>query len=560
MTKASISENRPIRVVYGKRELGRTIYSSEWEKVNHSSNTNSNDELQREENNRLTPHNRPRLLTLVEKCQCNFIFNYFHSSSLKETITNDYAIKIEQMKNGKVTIIYGSDKTEEFDFLITQGYQILSTKRYSKKPGDHVIQISTSDLPETAIVFSLYPVWKSGGFDSPAYRIVGNQLVSDQIALDQWLSYSSDSLGSENELTGEDEENEDAVELPPLVLFEGKEEVQINSKGEKRNVDDYNGLEILTGRKAILKFGEKARNRMVFNSFDSDTYLLKTNNQELNIYRAEKYGDWRFSYTSDFIGEITIAIHPENLNEVSSKTVMKSRKIKDMALSTLNISATTFQIYITEGDNSLGSKMINFSESRSVQKDTIPYRNSGELNPLGVDEIFKVVQEMPRFPGCEGNAEMSSEQKRNCSNEKLLEYLFANLTYPKLARENGVEGRVYIQFIVEKDSSVREVKVVRNIGAGCGEAAPDVVNGMNDLEEKWRPGYQRGVPVRVLYTLPVTFKLDDEEKSKSELLKEVVLNGKRPLYVINGKKFFEDQELPQINSNDIEKTTILVDE
>ena len=122
-----------------------------------------------------------------------------------------------------------------------------------------------------------------------------------------------------------------------------------------------------------------------------------------------------------------------------------------------------------------------------------------------VEEIFKVVEEMPRFPGCDTG---TSAEKKACADQKLLQYLYKNLKYPAIARENGVEGRVYIQFVVEKDGSVQDAKIVRDIGAGCGQAALKVVNDMNNLPQKWSPGKQRGKAVRVLYTLPVTFKLE----------------------------------------------------
>jgi len=65
-----------------------------------------------------------------------------------------------------------------------------------------------------------------------------------------------------------------------------------------------------------------------------------------------------------------------------------------------------------------------------------------------------------------------------------------------------------IQFVVEKDGSVAETRVVRDIGAGCGTAALKVVDAMNNMPQKWTPGKQRGRPVKVLYTLPVRFKLE----------------------------------------------------
>ena len=114
---------------------------------------------------------------------------------------------------------------------------------------------------------------------------------------------------------------------------------------------------------------------------------------------------------------------------------------------------------------------------------------------------------MPRFPGCE-NAGGSNDEKAKCAQDKLLQYIYKNLKYPAIARENGVEGMCVIQFVVDKDGSVKDANVVRDIGAGCGEAALKVVNAMNNLSEKWTPGKQRGRNVKVFYTLPVRFKLE----------------------------------------------------
>ena len=103
-------------------------------------------------------------------------------------------------------------------------------------------------------------------------------------------------------------------------------------------------------------------------------------------------------------------------------------------------------------------------------------------------EIFMVVEEMPEFPG--GVA-------------KLGDYLAKNIKYPQMARESGVQGRVFINFVIEPDGHVSNVKVMRGIGAGCDEEAVRVVKSM----PKWKPGKQRGKAVRVSYNLPVNFQL-----------------------------------------------------
>ena len=103
-------------------------------------------------------------------------------------------------------------------------------------------------------------------------------------------------------------------------------------------------------------------------------------------------------------------------------------------------------------------------------------------------EIFQIVEEMPAFPGGEG---------------KLMEYFAKNIKYPQIARETGIQGRVFIGFVVEPDGSVSNVKLLRGIGGGCDEEAMRVVKSM----PKWKPGKQRGKAVRVSYQIPVFFKL-----------------------------------------------------
>ena len=89
----------------------------------------------------------------------------------------------------------------------------------------------------------------------------------------------------------------------------------------------------------------------------------------------------------------------------------------------------------------------------------------------------------------------------------MLEFLYSNIKYPAIARENGIEGQVVVSFVVEKDGTITDPKVVRDPGAGLGKEATRVVDMMGKLPEKWTPGQQRGNPVRVQFILPVKFEL-----------------------------------------------------
>jgi protein TonB len=83
------------------------------------------------------------------------------------------------------------------------------------------------------------------------------------------------------------------------------------------------------------------------------------------------------------------------------------------------------------------------------------------------------------------------------------EYLSKNLNYPAVARENNIEGRVLVTFVVNEDGSVSHVKATRPVGGGLDEEATRVVSAM----PKWKPGKQNGIPVKVYFTLPINFQL-----------------------------------------------------
>jgi periplasmic protein TonB len=103
-------------------------------------------------------------------------------------------------------------------------------------------------------------------------------------------------------------------------------------------------------------------------------------------------------------------------------------------------------------------------------------------------EIFTIVEEQPSFPG--GDA-------------ALMEYLAKNISYPPMAKESGIQGTVFVTFVVEPNGNVTNVKILRGIGGGCDEEATRVVKNM----PTWKPGKQRGKPVRVQFNLPIKFVL-----------------------------------------------------
>lgn len=122
-----------------------------------------------------------------------------------------------------------------------------------------------------------------------------------------------------------------------------------------------------------------------------------------------------------------------------------------------------------------------------------------------IEEIFSIVEEMPRFPGCDISG--TYEEKKACADKKMLEFIYRNVKYPSVARENNVEGTAVVSFVVEKDGSISTIKILRDPGAGCGEEAVRIIELMQNMPEKWIAGRQGNQNVRVQFNLPVRFRL-----------------------------------------------------
>ena len=130
---------------------------------------------------------------------------------------------------------------------------------------------------------------------------------------------------------------------------------------------------------------------------------------------------------------------------------------------------------------------VEADQNTEVQEYIAPVKSDDEESAEEV-QIFMVVESMPAYPGGE---------------PALYAFLAENIKYPQMAKESGIQGRVFVTFVVERDGSVTDVRVLRGIGGGCDEEAIRVVKSM----PKWTPGKQRGKSVRVQYNLPVKFTL-----------------------------------------------------
>lgn len=111
------------------------------------------------------------------------------------------------------------------------------------------------------------------------------------------------------------------------------------------------------------------------------------------------------------------------------------------------------------------------------------------------EEIFVTVEQMPTFQGGDLT--------------KFRAWVMDNVKYPQIALENGIQGNVVVQFVVEKDGKIGKIQILRSPDKTLTDAAMEVLDKANNLKKGWKPGMQRNKPARVTFTLPITFKIQN---------------------------------------------------
>jgi len=184
-----------------------------------------------------------------------------------------------------------------------------------------------------------------------------------------------------------------------------------------------------------------------------------------------------------------IKVEPEKVVEkvkssvkFTAPVIKKDNEVKDedeIKLDEVQKSDKAVGAFTVEGNDEVGGEVLKAKEEIAAPE---PPKHVEE------NKVFDVVEQMPSFPGGMG---------------ALMSWLGQNIKYPVIAAENGVQGRVIVQFVVEKDGSITDVKVAKSVDPSLDKEAARVVKAM----PHWIPGKQNGSAVRVKYTVPVTFKL-----------------------------------------------------
>ena len=138
-------------------------------------------------------------------------------------------------------------------------------------------------------------------------------------------------------------------------------------------------------------------------------------------------------------------------------------------------------------------------ESTETNEDEIVEIVEVEEEYDDVDVPFAVIEDVPIFPGCE---RVSKSERRNCFQEKMNKHIRKNFRYPEIAQEMGIQGRVYVNFIIAKDGQITNIRM-RGPDKNLEKEAQRIIAKLPNMI----PGKQRGRPVRVPFSIPITFRL-----------------------------------------------------
>ncbi|MBQ3961578.1 MAG: energy transducer TonB [Muribaculaceae bacterium] len=234
-------------------------------------------------------------------------------------------------------------------------------------------------------------------------------------------------------------------------------------------------LLLVIGTIATVKVQEFIAERQIADAAEQEEVIVEMNNEEPEEPEQQKLEQPKPEVLPE---EVLNTVKVTELRIVEDEKVKKEDEIKTQ--DELKETETAFG----QKDNDKGTEDRNVT--RTLKEEVVVEKKTPVEEKK--EEIFKSVEQMPTFPG--GDA-------------ALMKYLSSHINYPAMAQENGVQGRVVVQFVVTKTGKVGEVKVVRSVDKDLDREAVRVCKSLPNFV----PGRQNGQPVNVWYTLPVTFKL-----------------------------------------------------
>ena len=199
-------------------------------------------------------------------------------------------------------------------------------------------------------------------------------------------------------------------------------------------------------------------------------------------------GWWYYNYSKSKMDGYEIFLNDtDSIADVEEVLMDDADSIEEIVEDYIDVDSIASDDIIA--DNAVDDSQYSDVEIRSDKnEDKIEYEEKQSRQVEDPNKVFDVVEQTPSFPG--GDA-------------ALMRFLSTNVHYPAVAEENGIQGRVVVTFIIERDGSISDVKVVKSVDPSLDKEAVRVIESM----PRWKAGTQNGEPVRVKYTMPVTFRL-----------------------------------------------------
>jgi len=245
---------------------------------------------------------------------------------------------------------------------------------------------------------------------------------------------------------------------------------------------------------------------------DEETVRLESNNNDYTDFLiSNAYGITQSSLTNSFFNKNLLKRRITMLYQKKSGKAAKLKYLLTIPLicgllciSTLAFTTKTYALVIAPYKMTASPDTFNKTQSSAVEEYARgwhaaedEYKKTHPVAKADTGKIFKAVDKLPEFPG---------------GWDELGQFLTENIRYPKTDHDNGVQGRVFVRFVIEKDGRVTDTKVMRTPSAAMGDEALRVVN----MLPKWSPGLKDGKPVRTMFTLPVNFSLSPPQSFKGQ--------------------------------------------
>ncbi len=269
-------------------------------------------------------------------------------------------------------------------------------------------------------------------------------------------------------------------------------------KGKYNRFLDSDEREVLTNYHTVIS--RKLDGSHVFRQFFPETGQMTLYYQYDKVTKQKNgpYKEWYDDGTLVAEGQYKDGMEIGEWYKSSSKGIYKNGK-KEGEWKQINKKGELFAIYHYT-NNQKDGPFIEYDSLGMVVNEGL-YRADTILSETRQKTKITVKEVLPMIASC---MEEDLMERKKCTDQTMLQYVYKSLRYPRDARENNVSGDAIVQYVIDKDGSVVDVKVLKGICQSIKEEVIRVVTNM----PPWNPGYQNEKPVRVLYTLPVRFRLE----------------------------------------------------